>query len=112
MHRSRFLISFLLAAASLLTLAICGLDFVAIRGVPAKLEPPANVSDKIMMPKQLGSLADERMIEGSVDKSNGAMSARPAMSIAVTVGSHCSAANAATALTRFTVAQRSAMSSR
>jgi hypothetical protein len=41
-----------------------------------------------------------------------AMSARPAMSIAVTVGSHCSAANAATALTRFTVAQRSAMSSR
>jgi NO-binding membrane sensor protein with MHYT domain len=62
-----------LAAASLLTLAICGLDFVAIRGVPAKLEPPANVS-----PKQLGSLADERMIEGSVDKSNGAMSARPA----------------------------------
>jgi NO-binding membrane sensor protein with MHYT domain len=67
-----------LAAASLLTLAICGLDFVAIRGVPAKLEPPANVSDKITMPKQLGSLADERMIEGSVNKSNGAMSARPA----------------------------------
>ena len=41
-----------------------------------------------------------------------AMSDRPAMSIAVTVGSHCSAANTATALTRFTVAQRSAMSSR
>ena len=41
-----------------------------------------------------------------------AMSARPAMSIAVTVGCHCSAENAATALTRLAEAQRRPMSSR
>ena len=41
-----------------------------------------------------------------------AMSARPAMSIAVTVGRHCSARKAATAATRLTAAQRSPMSRR
>jgi hypothetical protein len=41
-----------------------------------------------------------------------AMSARPAISVTVTVGRHCSAAKAATAATWWTDAQRSAMSRR
>ena len=40
------------------------------------------------------------------------MSARPAISIAVTVGRHRSAEKAATAATRLNAAQRSPMSSR
>jgi NO-binding membrane sensor protein with MHYT domain len=67
-----------IAAASLLTLAICGLDFIAIRDVPAKLGSPASVSDLVVMPKGRGLLADERLTERSADKSKGVMAARPA----------------------------------
>jgi NO-binding membrane sensor protein with MHYT domain len=65
-------------AASLLTVAICGLDFIAMRGIPVKVAHPTGVSDKAMMPIGPGTIADERLTERSANKSAGAISARPA----------------------------------
>jgi soluble lytic murein transglycosylase-like protein len=61
----------------MLTVAICGLDFIAIRGIPSKLQSPTSISDKAMVLRAPGSLADERSTERSSDKSEETMATRP-----------------------------------